>query len=93
MPVHYEVTCINKPDRHNRHTHIENIGGVLFGTRWKFTEQYAIQLIETGQATFFVRVAGQAAQVVVYHHNGHKFLRTTADTVLFDNLLSLPECP
>jgi hypothetical protein len=31
--------------------------------------------------------------VIVAVHNGHKYIKTKADGIQPDNLLSLPECP
>lgn len=93
MPQVLQIKCINKTDRYNPHERIQNVGGIEGGQRWKMTEQQAIAGIESQQFAFFVEVSGSRVAVIVAHHNGNKYLKTTADGEHPNNLLSLPECP
>jgi len=93
----YQVTTITKNPRFDRHHAIQNIGGVLStGVPWKITQQEAVNLIDTRQHTFFVSVGGRRANVITEPSafvSGLRYLKTDADGVLADNLLSLPPCP
>jgi len=93
----YQVTCITKNPRFDRHHAIQNIGGVLSnGQTWKIAQQEAVTFIDTHQHTFFVAVRGRRANVITEPSQfvrGLRYLKTDADGVLADNLLSLPPCP
>lgn len=95
MPAQHEVRCINKTDRYDAHERIRNIGGVSGdGTRWRITQQEAIEGIEGGKWSFFVARNGRAVDVVVaVSRFGNKYIKTEADGDQPNNLLSLPECP
>jgi hypothetical protein len=89
-----QISCINKSDRFNPHERITHVGGVA-ATRWKLTQQEAINYIESGEWKFWVQPPGSDSVwvVVVTSRFGHKYLKTTADGEQPNNLLSLPECP
>lgn len=94
MASKHEVLCINKSDRHNPHERITHIGGKNSdNSRWKITQQEAIQGIESGKWAFYVKRGGGAVDVIVATSRyGYKYLKTTADGEQPNNLLSLPEC-
>ena len=94
MPTRHEIDCINKSDRPNPHERITHVGGPNpNGTRWKLTQEKAIQGIRAGTWSFFVRRGVSAVEVVVAVSRwGHYYLKTQADGEMPDNLLSLPEC-
>lgn len=89
-----QVRCINKQDRYNPHSRIINIGGINpNGTRWKLPEDQAIRDIESGKYSFYVIVGGRSVKIIIAFHEGRKYLKTEADGITPNNLLSLPECP
>jgi hypothetical protein len=94
MADHHQVRCINKNPRNDPHKRITHIGGVNGdNTRWKLTEDDAISGIKTGKWTFYVSVDGRTVDVIIAKSQyGHEYLKTTADGVEPNNLLSLPEC-
>lgn len=88
------VSCINKHGHFNPHEWIINIGGVYpDGSRWKMTQQKAIESIKKGEYAFYVRVGNYETNVIVSTHNGHEYIKTIPDATGKDNLLNLPECP
>lgn len=95
MATSVEIRCINKSDRYDAHERIQNVGGVNGnGTSWKLTQQAAIEGIEQGTWSFFVRRNGLVVMVVVaVSRFSNKYLKTQADGEQPNNLLSLPECP
>jgi len=91
-----QVRCINKRNRLSPHERIQNIGGVNpDGTRWKLSEEQAIQGIEQGKWNFYVErpIGDRVAVVIALSAFGNKYLKTMADGEQPNNLLSLPECP
>jgi hypothetical protein len=94
MAQRVEIMCINKSDRQNPHERIRNVGGAnANNTRWKMSEEAAIQGIDAGKWDFFTRSGSKTAEVIVAVHLGRRYLKTTADGITPDNLLALPECP
>jgi len=95
MADRHQVICVNKSDRPNPHERITHIGGKNSdGTRWRITQQAAIDGIESNKWSFYVSRGGQSVNVVVATSRyGHKYLKTEADGEQPNNLLSLPECP
>ena len=95
MTVRYQVYCVNKSDRMNPHERILNIGGFNDDrSRWRLSQQEAIQAIESSKWGFYVSRGGKTVNVVVaISPYGNKYIKTIADGIHPDNLLSLPECP
>jgi hypothetical protein len=94
MAQQVRIECINKSPRQDLHLRIQNVGGQNpDGTRWRLSETQAIEAIEAGRYSFYVHAGGRSVKVKVAEHEGRKYLRTEADGLRPDNLLSLPECP
>lgn len=95
MATSVRVMCINKSDRFNSHERILYIGGVNDdGSRWRISQQNAIDYIEQDKFAFYVIVNGSRVNVIVAKSvNGNNYIKTTADGEHPNNLLSLPECP
>ena len=94
MAQNVEISCINKSDRQNPYERIKDVGGKNpDGTRWRISEDRAIQGIEEGKWAFYTSVGGTSVWVEIATRNGRKYLKTQADTTTKDNLLSLPDCP
>ena len=77
------------------HKRITHVGGLnADGKRWKLTEDDAITGIKGGKWVFFVNVNNREVDVIIAKSvYGHEYLKTVADGVEPNNLLSLPECP
>lgn len=94
MPVEIEIKCIKKSERLNPHERIHGVGGVnTGGARWFLSSEQAIAGIEAGTWRFWTNGGGKPVWVIISTHNGHKYLKTEADGLQPNNLLSLPECP
>lgn len=90
----HQILCVTKSDRMNPHERITHIGGKNSdGRSWRLTQTEAIQGIESGKWEFYVHRGGRTVDVVVAKSQyGHKYIKTEADGIQPDNLLSLPEC-
>jgi hypothetical protein len=91
----HQIRCIHTTQRTDPHQRIASVGGVNSdGTRWRLSQQVAIDGITSGMWAFFVEINRDRVQVIVaVSRCGHKYLKTKIDGDQPDNLLSLPECP
>jgi hypothetical protein len=90
------VTCITKLHPLSSHEHITHIGNPTANPPWRWTREQVIASIDSRTNTFFVidPRTGRRADIGVVREVGRApFLRTYADGVWNDNLLSLPQCP
>jgi hypothetical protein len=89
-----QVTCITKPHAMSPHEHITHVGNPA--ADWKWTREKVIESIEARTNTFYVldSKTGKRADVGVVRESGKQpYLRTHADGVWNNNLLSLDQCP
>lgn len=95
MAMRVRIQCIKKNNRQGVHERIRFVGGLNDdGTRWKLAEPDAIDGIKRGDWDFHVRVGVAAEDVIVaLSPAGHEYLKTKADGIVPDSLLSLPEMP
>jgi hypothetical protein len=87
-----QITCINLSQSNARHEHITHVGNPRV---WdgRLTVAEVVSMIKNKQHTFYVRDAiGNRANVGVVEANP-PYIRTFADGVWTDNLLSLTSCP
>lgn len=96
MPQDVQISCVNKSDRYNPHERIRFVGGLnADGTRWKLSEQDAMDGMVSGKWRFYVErpPAHRVYVVIASSAYGHRYLKTEADGEQPNNLLALPECP
>jgi|HubBroStandDraft_3_1064219.scaffolds.fasta_scaffold155298_1 hypothetical protein len=90
------IRCIVKEPRDNPYEAIKFVGGTNSdGSRWKQTQQWAVDGIDSGQWQFdSLGTDGVSAKVVTATSRfGHRYIKTVADRDVPDNLLKLPPCP
>lgn len=91
------IHCINKErgNHYDPHEAITNLGWVNEATSEsnKCTRLEMVTFIEGGGQAYVKNVLGKVAYLVVkVSPYGNKFVKTKADGVETNNLLSLPEC-
>lgn len=92
----YRITHIRKLNRQSSHEHITHVGNLTNSTvNWILTRENVIDSLRAGTNTFYVFEGGKRSNVgVVDPKDGRlPFIKTYADGVWNDNLLSLPELP
>lgn len=94
MAGQFQVTC-HKPDNADTDRRIQGLGGPGDGSGWYRTIDVLISLIEGGDKFWTTTPKNESVWIVVEVHpkSGRKYLKTTADGVIPNNLLALPECP
>jgi len=95
MTTRHQIQYKHKVPALDPYHAIEAVGGKNFdGSTWRLPLADAVARVEDRTYEFFVSVDGAAANVyVATSPAGNKYLRTDADGLLRDNLLSLPEFP
>lgn len=95
MAQYLRIRCVVKTDRTAAHERIHSVGGAKpDGSRWKLTQSEAISWIEDRTLLFYIEGhAGERVDVVVaMDAQANKYLKTVADRVQPEKLLSLPTC-
>lgn len=90
----FQVTC-HKPDDSDADRRLEGLGGPG-GGGWYRDIDTLIDLIENHDEKFWTTTPqGESVWIIVQKHpkSGRKYLKTTADGVIPNNLLALPRCP
>ena len=95
MAQRVEIDCSTKTGRPLPHERIAFVGGTNpRGTRWKLSQQQAVDGIKKGKWAFYVKVGGRSIAVLVARgERGHEYLKSEADGAEPASLLRLPECP
>lgn len=90
-----EIKYVNKVPRTDIHHAIRYVGGNASGGGvWKWDLAKAVSAIQRGEWQFFVNAGGKRTNVTVARSpQGHLYLKTEADSLYANNLLSLPEFP
>jgi hypothetical protein len=85
----YRLDFIRKSHHNGGHEHITHAGNSV--GNWELPTADIVSRVENGEK-FYVEDSrtGKKAYVGVMHLNGHKYIRTHADSYWNDNLLSLP---
>ena len=89
-----QVTCITKPHPQSPHEHITHLGNPAGG--WTWTREAVIASIDAKTNTFFVLdpAHNRRADIGVVRESGKApYVRTYADGIWNNNLLSLNQCP
>ena len=90
-----QIRCITKSQSQGGHEHITHVGN-LVSANWKWTVAQVVASIDAKSNTFYVldgRTGKRADVGVVRPTHGNPYIRTYADGIWNDNLLSLPSCP
>lgn len=88
-----QVTCITKPHPQSPHEHITHLGNPRAG--WVWPRERVVESIDAKTNTFFVvdpRTSKRANVGVVRQTGKLPYVRTYADGIWNDNLLSLDQC-
>lgn len=95
MSTDHQIHYVNKVPRQDIHNAIRAVGGMNSnGTVWRLPLADAIAKIQNGIYKFYVSAGGKSTWVIVARSSaGNLYLKTEADSLLVDNLLSLPEFP
>ena len=89
-----QIRCITKSHSQGGYEHITHVGNTP--ANWKWTVAQVVTSIDANSNTFYVldgRTGKRANVGVVRPAHGNPYIRTYADGVWNDNLLSLPACP
>jgi len=89
-----KISCVAKTDRNEAHDRIRSLGGGHH-PYWEISHERAIDLLEHDHCRFYTcnRQGERLYLVVVTSPDGHKYVKTVADSEQPEHLLTLPECP
>jgi len=87
------ITCIStNKNAHNPFDKITHIGGNNSKGGFLISSDKTVNLVESGEYRFFVRLDGKLEKIVVGVYEGKKYLKTVSDKFVPSTLLSLQEC-
>jgi hypothetical protein len=91
----YRITEVTTAENDGRQGRITRVSGTRSdGLRWQYSTGEVIDAIRRGASFFVEEPAGDRVEVVVAHSDtGRRYLRTTADGDVPNNLLALPRLP
>lgn len=94
-PQRIEIDCATKTARPLPHERIAFVGGRNpRGTRWKLSQDQAIDGMKGLRWLFYVTVGGRPITLIVARGpRGHEYLKAESDDVDPATLLALPDCP
>ena len=89
-----EIKCITKAVETNPHERITHVGGSGVHP-WKLPLDQAINQIEKGRWTFYIKTPdnGRLHVVIAEDEDGTKYLTTEPDSAQKNGLFNLPQCP
>lgn len=89
-----EIKCSTKAEHTNPHERITHVGGSGVHP-WKLPLDQAINQIEKGRWTFYIKTPGDGRLPVVIaeYEDGTKYLTTDPDGAQMNDLFGLPDCP
>ncbi len=89
-----KITCVARTDRREPYDRIRSLGGGRHPS-WEISHERVIDLLEHDNCRFYTCTdqGKRLYLVVVTSPDGHKYVKTVADSVQPDHLLNLPECP
>ena len=89
-----KITCVAKTNHREPYDRIRSLGGGQH-SYWEISHQRAIDLLEHDRIRFYTcnSLGERLYLVVVTSPDGHKYVKTVADSEQPDHLLILPECP
>ncbi|WP_411885736.1 DUF3892 domain-containing protein [Polaromonas sp. YR568] len=97
MTIDVEIKYVTKNPRMDPHLAIQRVGGVnLDGRVWSLTLPEAVNGARNGTYHFWAAGAGGSPSAWVEPQisaSGNWYLKTVADGIFADNLLSLPDFP
>lgn len=84
----YYATC-HTPDNYDADRRIQGLGGV----GWRDTIDNIIRAIDNENLFYTAPPSGQGQRIITAVRNGRRYLKTEADYLEPNNILSLPHCP
>lgn len=85
----YYATC-HTPDNYDADRRIQGLGGPVMG--W-LTIDTIITMIDQGHTFYTSPPFGNGQLIVTATRNNRRYLKTVADYIEPNNILSLPRCP
>lgn len=88
-----QVTCVNRNISLDPDSRLSYVGGVYNDIRWKHSVFDVVFHLEMTIHSYYIMEEDQMLELKIASTNGRKYLKTKADALHPESLLSLPECP